>query len=233
MICRHFEYVLKEFCNSFQPPMPRYVLGTALCYFKRFYINNSAMDYHPKDIMLTCVYLACKVEEFNVSIGQFVGNLKGDREVYANTILSFELLLMDKLHYHLTVHNPYRPLEGFFIDIKTRSTAVENVERYRKGADEFLDKTLSTDACLIFAPSQVALYRIFYTVGIRDILYISETLLKGHPKDEKKKCAYQVKKLKAMVKSLEPYQKNQMGVILKKLDYCRNQENNPESEMYA
>ena len=64
------------------------------------------------------MYLACKVDEFNVSIGQFVGNLKGDREKFANIILGFELLLMDKLHYHLTVHNPFRPLEGFFIDIK-------------------------------------------------------------------------------------------------------------------
>ena len=35
-----------------------------------------------------------------------------------NIILGLELLLMDKLHYHLTVHNPFRPLEGFFIDIK-------------------------------------------------------------------------------------------------------------------
>ena len=67
---------------------------------------------------LTCVYLACKVDEFNVSIAQFVGNLKGDREKFANIILGFELLLMDKLHYHLTVHNPFRPLEGIFIDIK-------------------------------------------------------------------------------------------------------------------
>ena len=64
------------------------------------------------------MYLASKVEEFNVSITQFVGNLKGDREKFTNTILSFELLLMKKLHYHLTVHNPYRPLEGFIIDLK-------------------------------------------------------------------------------------------------------------------
>ena len=35
-----------------------------------------------------------------------------------NIILGFELLLMVKLHYHLSVHNPFRPLEGFFIDIK-------------------------------------------------------------------------------------------------------------------
>ena len=58
------------------------------------------------------------MEEFNVSIRQFVRNLRGDRDIYANTILTFELLLMDKLHYHLTVHNPYRPMEGFLIDIR-------------------------------------------------------------------------------------------------------------------
>lgn len=69
---------------------------------------------------LTCVYLASKVEEFNVSINQFVGNLKGDREKFANIILTFELLLMDKLNYHLLIHNPYRPMEGLFIDLKVR-----------------------------------------------------------------------------------------------------------------
>ena len=39
-------------------------------YFQRFYLENSVMDYHPRDVMLTALYLACKVEEFNVSIAQ-------------------------------------------------------------------------------------------------------------------------------------------------------------------
>ena len=66
----------------------------------------------------TCAYLACKVDEFNVSIMQFVSNMKGDREQAADLILSQELFLMQQLHYHLTIHHPYRPLEGLFIDIK-------------------------------------------------------------------------------------------------------------------
>ncbi len=50
---------------------------------------------------------------------QFVANLNGvDREAAADNILSQELLLMEKLHYHLTVHNPYRPMEGLLIDVK-------------------------------------------------------------------------------------------------------------------
>ena len=67
----------------------------------------------------TCIYLACKVEEFNVSIQQFVANLKSaEREEAADAILSQELLLMQLLHYHLVVHNPFRPLEGLLIDVK-------------------------------------------------------------------------------------------------------------------
>lgn len=66
----------------------------------------------------TSVYLACKVEEFNVSITQFVANISGDRERAMDIILSQELLLMQRLHYHLTIHNPFRPLEGLLIDIK-------------------------------------------------------------------------------------------------------------------
>ena len=55
-----------------------------------------------------------------MSIMQFVGNVKSGREEMAEMILNQELLLMHELHYQLTVHNPLRPLEGLFIDIKVR-----------------------------------------------------------------------------------------------------------------
>lgn len=195
------------------------------------------MDYHPKDIMLTCVYLASKVEEFNVSITQFVGNLKGDREKFTNTILSFELLLMKKLHYHLTVHNPYRPLEGLFIDIKTRNKSLESsrVEKLRKGADEFLEKSLATNVSLIFAPSQIALAAILSSAENDKISldsYLTDALLAGASPEEVKKTVYQIKRIRYMVSSQEPLQKDQIGRVQKKLEQCRNQDNNPDSEVY-
>lgn len=103
----------------------------------------------------TCVYLSCKTEEFNVSISQFVSNIKGDKLKAMDIILSNELLLMQQLNYYLTVHNPFRPIEGFLIDIKTRCS-LANPERLRAGIDEFIDKTFLTDACLLYAPSQVS-----------------------------------------------------------------------------
>lgn len=72
-LLRFYELQLRDFCRRFSPPMPRATVATALHYFKRFYLRNSVMDYHPKEILVTCVYLACKVEEFNVSICQREG----------------------------------------------------------------------------------------------------------------------------------------------------------------
>lgn len=43
-LCRHFEFVLKEFCSRFQPPMPKYVLVIHDCIFnldKPFHGINS------------------------------------------------------------------------------------------------------------------------------------------------------------------------------------------------
>lgn len=234
---RHFEHVLREFCNVFQPPMPKYVMGTAMCYFKRFYVKHSVMDYHPKDIMLTCVYLASKVEEFNVSITQFVGNLKGDRDKFTNIILSFELMLMKKLHYHLTVHNPYRPLEGLIIDLKTRYKSIEKscIEKIRKLAEDFLDKSLASNVSLVFAPSQIALAAILSSAENDKVSldsYMSDVLLAGAAPEDVKKTVYQIKRIRYMVSTQEPVQKDQVGPIQRKLEHCRNQENNPDSEIY-
>lgn len=94
------------FCHS-----PCYILPVTI--YNTIYLRSFTLLFRA-----TCVYLACKVEEFNVSIGQFVGNIKGDRNKAMDIILSNELLLMQHLNYYLTIHNPYRPVEGFLIDIK-------------------------------------------------------------------------------------------------------------------
>ncbi|KAK2706946.1 hypothetical protein QYM36_014843 [Artemia franciscana] len=121
-ILMFYEQKLFELCKIFKPAMPPSVVGTGFHYFKRFYLKNSVMDYHPRDILATCVYLAAKVDEFNVSIGSFVANLRGDQEKASGIILNNELLLMQQLGYQLTIHNPYRPIEGFLIDIKVSVT---------------------------------------------------------------------------------------------------------------
>ena len=44
--------------------------------------------------------------------------------------------------------------------LQTRCTSIDDAEKLRKGADDFLDRALNTDVALIFAPSQIALAAI-------------------------------------------------------------------------
>lgn len=163
-LIRSYLVNLREFCRKFQPPMGKSVIATAFIYMKRFYLNESCMEFHPRDIGVTCAYLACKVDEFNVSIDQFIKNVNGDCRKAAKTVLSNELLLMKKLRFHLTVHLPFRALEGFLIDIRARyPPARDKLNTMSPEIDDFLDKSMFTDACFLYTPSQIALAAIVHS----------------------------------------------------------------------
>ncbi|XP_077996965.1 cyclin-H-like [Glandiceps talaboti] len=233
LICRHYEHLLRNFCRKFEPPMPPTTLATSCTYLKRFYIHNTVMDYHPKWIMLTCVYLACKVEEFNVSIMQFVGNLHDNREKATEFILNHELLVMQHLNFHLTVHNPFRPLEGFLIDIKTRVPSIPDVEVLRRPAEEFLHRSLASNTCLLYSPSQIALTSVLHSAAKQAInleKYVTDSLIGN--RDLFKQTMDSMKKVRYMVKHIEPIDSSKVQQIEDKLERCRNQELNPESEIY-
>ncbi|KAG8175692.1 hypothetical protein JTE90_011578 [Oedothorax gibbosus] len=235
LLYKHYESVLLKFCKNFQPPMTKNVIGCSFQYFKRFYLNNSVMDFHPKDILVTCVYLASKVEEFNVSINQFVTNVKGDRDKAMEIILNLELLLMQQLNFDLSIFNSYRPVEGFLIDIKTRYTQLFDPEHLRPAIEEFLEKIQFTDACFLYSPSQIALAAIAY--GAKKFKenidgYMCDILFDDNPD----KFAYMrdaIKTMFLMLKNETPYVNDPVRAsIEKKLEKCRNQENNPSSAAY-
>ncbi|XP_036267146.1 cyclin-H isoform X2 [Pipistrellus kuhlii] len=229
-LCKYYEKRLLEFCSVFKPAMPRSVVGTACMYFKRFYLNNSVMEYHPRIIMLTCAFLACKVDEFNVSSVQFVGNLRDSplgQEKTLEQILEYELLLIQQLNFHLIVHNPYRPFEGFLIDLKTRYPMLENPEVLRKTADDFLNRVALTDAYLLYTPSQIALTAVLSSAsraGITMESYLSESLMLK----ENRTCLSQLldimKSMRNLVKKYEPPRPEEVAVLKQKLERCHSAE---------
>ncbi|KAG5872592.1 hypothetical protein JTB14_029710 [Gonioctena quinquepunctata] len=235
IMVKRYELHLRDFCKRFQPPMPRYVTGTSFHYFKRFYINNSVMNYHPKEIMVTCIYLACKVEEFNVSIQQFVANIKGDREKATDIILNNELLLMEQLSFHLSIHNPFRPVEGLLIDIKTRGS-LHDPERLRSGTEHFLERALLTDVVMLYSPSQVALAAVLHAASkLQENLdsYVTDTLFGEDGRGKLEELIEAVRAIRSVVKMADSVpDRNQQKILDKKLEKCRNPENNPDSDIY-
>uniref|UniRef100_A0A8C3CMD4 Cyclin H n=1 Tax=Cairina moschata TaxID=8855 RepID=A0A8C3CMD4_CAIMO len=186
---------------------------------------------------LTCAFLACKVDEFNVSSVQFVGNLRESplgQEKALEQILEYELLLIQQLNFHLIVHNPYRPFEGFLIDIKTRYPMLENPEALRRTADDFLNRVALTDAYLLFTPSQIALTAILSSAsraGINMESYLSESLMLKENRTFLGKLLDGMKCMKNLIKKYELPRPEEIAALKQKLEKCHSPEFSLHSNM--
>ncbi|KAI7821009.1 cyclin-like protein [Gamsiella multidivaricata] len=133
--------------------LPSYVTATAIVYMKRFFLENTIMDYHPKDVMLTCMFLARKTENFLMTIDDFSSVFKSG----ADPILNLEFLVCKNLRFHFAVHHPYRPCLGFFYDMQAVTDNMEKLQKVYEVALKLIDTSLYTDLCFLYQPSQIAL----------------------------------------------------------------------------
>ncbi|KDP23501.1 hypothetical protein JCGZ_23334 [Jatropha curcas] len=166
----YYEYKLRE--------------ATALIYFKRFYLQWSVMEHDPKNIMLTCIYSACKIEENHVSAEELGKGISQDHHMILNyemiilqawiwllcycytiLLLLFSILniifSMQSLEFDLIVYAPYRSVEGFINDMEEFCHATDDqiqmLKELQSSAVAEVDKIMFTDAPLLFPPGQLAL----------------------------------------------------------------------------
>lgn len=66
--------------------------------------------------------MTCKTEELRISINNFLTNIKNSPEIdqMSDILLSYELILIEKLDFQLVIHTAYRPFEGLIIDLKVK-----------------------------------------------------------------------------------------------------------------
>jgi len=229
----YYSHIVMDICSQLTPPAPLSTTGTAMLYFKRFYLNTSVMEFHPRDVAFLCVYLACKVDEHNISIDQFMGQAASDRPEIARFVIDNELLMISKLSFHLTVHSPFRALEGFLVDLRARghlsSSTLSNV---RSAIDKMLKQSLYTDAALLYPPSQIALAVLRRCLG-KDVIdkYIREVIATNE-----KLQSTLISSLAAITDILANFQfpsRDMIEAIEEKLAAgCRDTENDPTDERY-
>ncbi|ODV58717.1 TFIIH complex kinase subunit CCL1, partial [Ascoidea rubescens DSM 1968] len=141
------------------------VKATALSFLKKFYLEKSCMEYHPKKILYTCLFLAAKSENCFISIDKFIETIGN---ITKKSILSLEYKILNVLNFTLMVHHPYKPLYGFFLDIQY--TLIRNkpngmtffytenlLNRDYSNAKNLVKETLISDVQFLFTPPQIAL----------------------------------------------------------------------------
>ncbi|CAL9735690.1 cyclin Ccl1p [Monosporozyma servazzii] len=136
--------------------LPTEVVATSITFFKRFYLENSVMEYDPKDMVHTTIFLACKSENYFISVESFSNKAKSKKE----EILKYEFKLLESLKFTLLNHHPYKPLHGFFLDIQHVLHGKVDLNYMGKIYDKSkrrITDALLTDAVYHFTPPQITL----------------------------------------------------------------------------
>ncbi|KAI1308757.1 hypothetical protein EDD11_004166 [Mortierella claussenii] len=217
--------------------LPSYVTATAIVYMKRFFLENTVMDYHPKDVMLTCMFLARKTENFLMTIDDFSTALKSPPE----SILNLEFLICKNLRFHFTVHHPYRPCLGFFYDMQPVTENMERLQKVYEAALKLIDTSLYTDLCFLYQPSQIALAAM--RIASKDESYDFERYANYKFKATESAAQKYNETLLPILESIESVLKGDprcvdvekavVTEIDKRLRMCKDPAKNPDSLIYG
>ncbi|EGV65404.1 hypothetical protein PSN45_002429 [Yamadazyma tenuis] len=152
--------------NFFQ--MPTQVKASAMAFFKRFYLFNSVMQYHPKYVLYTCLFLAAKSENYFISINSFCEPLQ---KTEPKDVLDLEFIVLQSLKFTIMVHHPFRPLYGFFLDFQevllqpspaSSDITIDKIGQLYDQAKKWLnDHGLISDVSFFYTPPQIALAAMY------------------------------------------------------------------------
>lgn len=137
------------------------VEATAISYIKRFYLKNSVMEWHPKSIMPTCLFLAAKTTNHPVPIDVFVKKFEKFKE---SDVLDLEFLVAQSLGFEFWVRGAERGVRGWALELQSTpagslggASAGERAQRALPRALEWLSTSRLTDAEFVYSPAQIAL----------------------------------------------------------------------------
>uniref|UniRef100_A0A0N5A3I9 Cyclin-C n=1 Tax=Parastrongyloides trichosuri TaxID=131310 RepID=A0A0N5A3I9_PARTI len=154
------------------------IIATAIVYFRRFYAKRSVKEIDPFLMAPTCLYLACKAEEFgylpsdrlvmraNVLLRKYPF-LSKDIIINMNLIQEAEFYLLEIMDCSLIVFHPYRSFKTiikdvieYFEDSDDENPFANDKEGWNKlfaQTTRVMNDSYRTDLCLKYPPHQIAL----------------------------------------------------------------------------
>ncbi|KAJ7786103.1 cyclin-like protein [Mycena metata] len=156
LLVRLYVSKITQLCGFFR--FPEEVEATAVSYLKRFYLKNTVMDWHPKNVMLTALFLATKTTNNPISLEAYTNNIP---KTNPSDVLDLEFLIAQSLGFEFAVWHAHRALWGIWLDLQNAPDAPPNraasqSEVYDAALRHVRASRLS-DAELIYTPSQIAL----------------------------------------------------------------------------
>lgn len=167
-------YAAKVFETGALFKLPSHLKATAAAYVRRFYLAESPLRYHPKSIMVTCLFLATKTCEHHIDLDKFVEKLPKQTR---DSVLEYEFQISSALNFDFTFWSAYRPLYGFVLDMGSvlcrekqnkiggETYSIEDVGKAHEIAKASINATISSDLPFHHSPSLLALASLFHANG--------------------------------------------------------------------
>lgn len=158
MVRRFYQEKVQESCTQLFRTSDK-VKCCAVMLFKRFYLSNSVMQYHPKFIVPTAIYVAGKTEEQYIQVDTIADLLKLDHK----DIIAHELILLQGVRFQVIMYHPFRSLLGFVDDARlyfktvNRALQVDTLQSLHAQSVATINEMLLTDIPLKYSASFVAL----------------------------------------------------------------------------
>jgi hypothetical protein len=177
-ITKHYLLKLSQLCQFVE--VPTHIEATAMMYFQRVYLRHSistTTDFIPQNVVLACIYLAAKVEEWKTNhLESLLRKLANIGAVQQQLVVKTELQILQAMSFHITVFHPFQCHDALIKEIsqthnwksrlsQTKQAAVVGV--LSRGTDllkflqarslQLLKRSYMTDTCFLYSPAQLAL----------------------------------------------------------------------------
>ncbi|CAG8495741.1 26_t:CDS:2, partial [Acaulospora morrowiae] len=176
---------------------------------------------------VTCLFLAAKCEHAFVSIEEFV---KVSR-VPKNRIFELELIVSRSLRYEYTIHHPFIPAFGYYLDLQNVVKDVGKIKSIYEKSISFIKTSILTDVMFLYQPSQISLaaLRMAAKQDKFDLNNYLRSKFKSDP-PEKVESLYKIlDEIEDTIKNHELTSFEQAKLIDARLLRCKNPEKNPNS----
>lgn len=116
------------------------------------------MDWHPKNVMLTTLFLATKTTNNPISLETYTTHIKSTT---ASDVLDLEFLVAQSLGFEFSVWHAHRALWGVWLDFQSLPDTPKDWPQAHRDAYEtalgYVRASRFTDVEFIYTPSQIAL----------------------------------------------------------------------------
>ncbi|ORY50475.1 cyclin-like protein [Rhizoclosmatium globosum] len=168
LVCKVYETRIAAYVRAFKFDDSEAVHATAVSLFKRFYLKQAIFNYDPKIILMTCIFLASKIENSYLELKDILAKVPASQRPSEEVIKETELVVADTIGFQFMVHQVKWPLHGLFLDLQTyfasihqsqepRKQAIQNLVLIYNRACELAKIAISSDLQFTHYPSQIAL----------------------------------------------------------------------------